>query len=160
MSLDLTLTTRKPIIRKGTGVFIREKGETRELQTIEEVRAHFPDSDISGIEVREYETNAIFDENITHNLGRMAENIYGDNYSLYTLLWRPEEKGFTKVNKCYIENISECLAYMLIHRKELEQYNPENGWGNYEGLLRFVTKLAYALSEWDGEEEITIEADR
>ena len=37
MSLDVSLYSKTPISKKGTGVFIRENGKTKEL-TIEEVR--------------------------------------------------------------------------------------------------------------------------
>lgn len=49
MSLDLYIIAPEPLVRKGTGVFIRDNGRTRELATIEEVRKHFPDVDISDI---------------------------------------------------------------------------------------------------------------
>lgn len=162
MSLDLYLSTKQKREHVGTGVFIREDGKTKELQTIEEVRAHFPDMDTSEIEERVYETNYLFDKNITHNLGKMADHVpcnEGKN-TLYHLLWRPEEHDFCKVTEQYRLMIAECLAYMLTHRTELEQYNPSNGWGSYDSLLNFVINLSKELSNWDGEEEVEIYASR
>gem|GEM_PF-6049046 len=47
MSLDLHIITPEPVIKHGTGVYVRENGQTLELKTMEEVRAHFPDKDLS-----------------------------------------------------------------------------------------------------------------
>jgi len=54
MSLDLYITSKTPIRKRGTGVYVRENGQTVELKTMEEVRSHFPDSDLSHITVQEY----------------------------------------------------------------------------------------------------------
>lgn len=34
--------------------------------------------------------------------------------------------------------------YMVMHRKELEKFNPSNGWGDYYGALKFVHNLIAA----------------
>lgn len=162
MSLYLYLKTKKKRQYVGTGVFVRENGKTRELETIEEVKAHFPDADTSEIEERVYETNCIFGQNITRNLCDMADHVPcndGKN-TLYHLLWTPDEHDFKVVTEQYRLYVAECLAYMLTHRTELEQYNPKNGWGSYEGLYNFTLKLAEALLWWDGKEEVEIYASR
>lgn len=162
MSLDLYLTSKIKRQYVGTGVFIRENGTTKELQTIEDVKAHFPDADTSEIKERMYETCEVFSKNITHNLGEMARHVLCDDglHTLYEMMWRPEEHGFDVVNEKYRMNIAECLSFMLIHRKELEQYNPENGWGSYDTLLKFVMEYSEELSRWDGEETLEIYASR
>ena len=162
MSLDLYLSTKKKREHVGTGVFIREDGKTKELQTVEEVRAHFPDMDTSEIEERVYETNYLFDKNITHNLCKMADHVpcnEGKN-TLYHLLWRPDEHGFNVVTEQYRLYVAECLCYMLTHREKLLQYNPKNGWGSFESLYNYTLKLAEALQWWDGKEEVEIYASR
>lgn len=45
MSLDISLSVIEPVIKRGTGVFIRESGKNIEL-TVEQVRVRFPDSDV------------------------------------------------------------------------------------------------------------------
>lgn len=55
MSLDLYIRSHHPVKHRGTGVFVRDNGQTRELNTIEEVKAHFPDADTSDIDIREWE---------------------------------------------------------------------------------------------------------
>lgn len=162
MSLDLYLTTKTKRQHVGTGVFIRENGKNIELQTIEEVKAHFPDIDTSNIEERMYETNELFCKSISNNLGEMARHVpcNGGKNNLYQFLWRQYEHNVTRVTEQYRECIAECLSYMLLHRSELDQYNPSNGWGSYEGLLNFVIELSKELSYWDGKEEIEIVACR
>lgn len=46
MSLDLYIYSRRPVRHQGTGVFVRDNGQTRELKTIDEVQYHFPDADL------------------------------------------------------------------------------------------------------------------
>ena len=57
MSLDLYIRSKTPVRKRGTGVYIRENGKTRELKTVAEVREYFPDADLSDIKMQEYETN-------------------------------------------------------------------------------------------------------
>lgn len=84
---------------------------------------------------------SIFTANITHNLGAMARAvvIYGgySNVTLYDILWRPEEKGYTKAS-----DIADMLGLGLVELvrfpEKYKAYNPENGWGSYEGLVAFV----------------------
>lgn len=162
MSLDLYLRSKTPRRTSGTGVFVRKNGQNVELKTIEEVKEHFPDADLSEIEERLYETCDIFDRNITHNLTTMASNVQcgSSDYDLYKLLWRPDENGFEKVTFEYRDLVSDGLAYMLSNRASLEQFNPSNGWGSYESLLNFVIEYCKALSVWDGNEEWIIHAWR
>lgn len=55
MSLDLHIISPEPVIKHGTGIYIRENGQTLELKTMEEVQAHFPDKDLSHICEFDYE---------------------------------------------------------------------------------------------------------
>ena len=75
MSLDLYLKSSKPVRHRGTGVFIRENGAKRELQTVEEVKAYFPDADLSDIHMYDYEDDTLFQLNLTHNLTEMASHV-------------------------------------------------------------------------------------
>ena len=75
MSLDLYIYSRRPVRHQGTGVFVRDNGQTRELKTIDEVRQHFPDAELSDIHVTDYEDNELFHMNLTHNLTEMASHV-------------------------------------------------------------------------------------
>ena len=56
MSLDLYIKSKTPIKKTGTGVYIRENGETRELKTKEEVKQYFPEQEV---EEKTYETDEV-----------------------------------------------------------------------------------------------------
>jgi len=161
MSLDLYIKAPKPIKKRGTGVYIRENGGNRELETMEEVRQHFPDSDLSHISEYVYETDNAWHGNITHNLNKMAMQVPVGKYTLYEILWRPEEIGYQQVNADYAKELYLGFTYLKTHRDELEKFNPENGWGNYEILLSFCSSLVRAISTLDYEsEKYTIVASR
>jgi len=90
---------------------------------------------------------SVFSQNITHNLNKMAEAVELSNgMTLYDVLWRPDEKRLTKA-----EDISELLDegwnILLSDPEKYKRYNPENGWGNYEGLCNFVYNYRNAC--WD-----------
>ena len=141
MSLDLYIISPKPIMKRGTGVFVRENGQNVELKTIEEVREHFPNSDLSHIREFEYVDEYFWHGNITHNMGKMASAVLvpGTEMSLYDLLWRPDELGFTVAGHAYYrESVLGCFLFLRRHREELLPFNPENGWGNYDQLLAFT----------------------
>lgn len=88
--------------------------------------------------------------NITHNMNMMATHVpikYSDEESmvsfvgsLYDVVWNLEEIGdgyfvdTTNMGKA----LSLGICYMIKHRMELLQYNPENGWGDYDKFLIFL----------------------
>lgn len=178
MSLDLYIKSHQPVKHRGTGVFIRDNGQTRELKTIEEVKTHFPDSDTSDIDIREWEDDELFHCNMTHNLTKMASHVpiegtdgivtlprdferdkldfKPEPLSAYNLLWHPEtnpllnnetihnkdedgEEWEIEVTHIDAELIRQaCVVHLYIksHREELSKYNPDNGWGSYDNLLK------------------------
>lgn len=157
MSLDVYLTERTPIKKKGTGVFIRKNGQTVEL-TIEEVKEKFPDAEVQE---NEFETSNVFDYNITHNLTEMA-NACG----LYEPLWRPhllksnwiatenydEEYKFEADNPSeaweIISKLKEGIEELKSNPEKYKKYNPDNGWGNYESLLKFAEEYLKACENY------------
>ena len=81
---------------------------------------------------------SIYSGNITHNLGKMATQVFLSNGdTLYDVLWRPEEVGYYKA-----EDISallhEGMVKLISSPLEYKRYNPDNGWGSYDGLVEFV----------------------
>ena len=90
---------------------------------------------------------SVYSANITHNLGAMAKEVNLSNgMTLYQVLWRPEEKGLY-----FAREISELLDegwnILLSDPEGFKKFNPENGWGSYEGLCDFVYKYRNAC--WD-----------
>ena len=101
------------------------------------------------IEIEETEWHA----NITNNMAEMAMHIPvsyqvdGETYEndLYYLVWRPEEVGIGNVcnNTVTVAGALQTgITYMISHREELLQYNPNNDWGDYDSFLEWL------LSYW------------
>lgn len=90
-------------------------------------------------------TETRFNSNITHNMTKMAMNIPiditldGINYvgTLYDFVWRPEENNACNTNKLK-DILSAGISYMIQNRLDLLKYNPENGWGSYDGFLHWL----------------------
>ena len=93
MSLDLYIISKKPVKHKGTGVWVRENGQNKELSP-EEAKERFPNNEFPEFEI---EDDEYWHNNITSNLRKMSEQCtYSNNgieYSLYRMLWHPEETG-------------------------------------------------------------------
>ncbi len=140
MSLDVYLKMETPVEKNGSGIFIRENGQTIEISR-KEWDERFPDSE-PIIMKHEPTTHYVFDYNIIHNLGAMAEKA-----EIYQYLWRPEELNITQA-KDLIESLKEGLSKLLDDHSYYKQFNPENGWGNYEGLLNFVSAYLSACIEY------------
>lgn len=103
----------------------------------------------------------VYDANITHNLGKMA-----DKAGIYEALWRPYRlcNGYIKsddYNKEYeFESKQVILAKMLIEKVEkgLKQlksnpeyyktFNSPNGFGMYEHFVPFVREYLKALKKY------------
>ena len=80
----------------------------------------------------------VFGANITHNLTEMAREA-----GIYKHLWRPDEIGITKAVQL-IEPLKAGLGILVLDPKRFKEFNPENGWGNYGGLVKFITKYLEA----------------
>jgi hypothetical protein len=104
----------------------------------------------------------VYSDNITHNLGRMAEEA-----GIYEALWRPyklrddfkdielyanDEYEFEE--KCVIKasDIIEPLEKGLTKLKEKPEYfkrfNSPNGWGMYGHFVPFVSEYLEACKEY------------
>jgi hypothetical protein len=153
MSLDVYLTTKYPVEKEFySGIFIRQGGETREISEDEWNSLH-PGTEPVRVDIPEVaETNEVFNYNITHNLGEMAGKVIVKSgpdvftITLYEVLWRPEEIGATLAEHL-IEPLEIGLGLLEADPDYYKQFNPSNGWGNYEGLVRFVTRYLVACRE-------------
>lgn len=101
-----------------------------------------------SLDITFYRENEVDDAsyNITHNMNVMAEHIPLQNgYTLYDMLWRGDEMS-PKINKAYqmTDSLIEAIKYLALHKNELIQYNPSNGWGNFDCLFDFVGRCLVA----------------
>lgn len=129
MSLDVYLTGVASS-DNGSGIFVRRNGRTEEI-TRQEWDTAFPDREpvvVAGT----YSND--FSANITHNLNTMAAAA-----GIYHHLWRPDEIGITKAGEL-IEPLTEGLALLKSDPERFRVFNPENGWGSYDGLVDFVSE--------------------
>lgn len=141
MSLDVYLTLPgEKSRREGTGIFIREGGERREI-TRTEWGERFPDREPAMVSDDE-ESDEVYWANITHNLGTMASHA-----GLYEVLWRPDEHGMTKAAHL-VAPLREGIAKLLGDPTHYQTFNPENGWGDYAGLLRFAENYLAACEQY------------
>ena len=141
MSLDVYLTTKEPQIKKASsGIFVRENGQTKEI-TQEEWNAKYPNIEPVKFQ-EETETNEVYWANITHNLNEMAMEA-----GIYEYLWRPDEIGITKAKEL-IDPLRQGLHNLKKEPERYKKFNPENGWGSYEGLVKFVDNYLNACYEY------------
>lgn len=90
--------------------------------------------------VEDYEV--VYTDNITHNLNKMAEKAL-----IYKALWRPEEISITKASEL-IDILQEGYYFLTLCPDRFKKLNPENGWGNYEGLVKFVSRYLEACRNY------------
>ena len=145
MSLDVYLKTDKEPTQYRAivdRIFIREDGQNREI-TREEWDERFPGREpVVFSPIDGHLDDYVFTSNITHNLGAMAREA-----GLYEPLWRPEEIGITHASQL-IDPLREGLTHLLAEPDRMQEFNPENGWGTYEGLIRFTAGYLAACEQW------------
>lgn len=74
----------------------------------------------------------------------------------YDELWRPEEIGI-KVAQQLIAPLRASLMRLNSSSDYFERFNPSNGWGNYQNLVKFITDYTAACIEHP---KATIEVSR
>lgn len=84
----------------------------------------------------------LYSFNITHNLNTMA-----DKAGIYEHMWRPEELGFSRAGEL-VEGLEVGLQQLQTKPDYFKTFNPENGWGTYEGLLKVVTDYLAACKHF------------
>lgn len=137
MSLDvyLTITESQVLTEK---IVIREHGQNREI-SLEEWESRYPG--VHPVTVPSSEGD-VYQDNITHNLNRMAVEA-----GLYHPLWRPEEMGIETADQL-IAPLTTGLALLESDPERFRKFNPENGWGDYEGLVSFTRRYLDAATKY------------
>ena len=121
-------------------IFVRINGRTREV-THSEWAERYPGREPVTVTLPESE-GCVYDRNITHNLGKMAAEA-----GLYEAMWRPDEQGWTHAHDL-IRPLRDGLAALQASPDHYKAFNPENGWGDYEGLLDFAASYLAACMKW------------
>lgn len=94
--------------------------------------------DVYLVELRPTE---VYNANITHNLGSMAEAA-----GIYEHLWRPGEIGITKASQL-IEPLRVGLALLESDPERFKKFDSPNGWGLYKYFVPFVRRYLKACVE-------------
>lgn len=140
MSLDVYLTTKKPVVRQHSGIFVRRDGATVEISR-EEWDDMCPGHEPTVVDSAST-THQVFERNITHNLGCMAKAA-----GVYQHLWRPEELKLMKAGEL-VEPLRAGLRCLQSDPAKFKALNPSNGWGDYEGLVAFVRAYLAACEDY------------
>lgn len=137
MSLDvyLTLPEARPVEDR---IFIRENGANREISRAE-WDARFPDRE--PVVVEAHDSVNVYSANITGNLSKMAAEA-----GLYAALWEPHLVGLFDAQQL-IPPLRDGLALLRSDPERFKQFNPSNGWGDYEALVQFVTNYLAACEQ-------------
>lgn len=85
--------------------------------------------------------STLFQWNITHNLGRMAQAA-----GVYEALWLPAEQGWKRAADL-IPSLEAGLRSLQKNPEFFRAFSPSNGWGTYEGLTEAVGKYLAACIE-------------
>lgn len=80
----------------------------------------------------------LFSKSITHNLTKMAEEA-----GIYGILWHPETNGIETASDM-IPELTEGLRKLIEDPIKFQVFNPENGWGSYNVLVKFVDEYLQA----------------
>ncbi len=140
MSLDIYL--KSPVkSESGSGIFYRENGQIREM-THAEWNEKFPNREPLVVIDDDEIGFACYSTNITHNLGRMA-----DVAGIYQIIWRPDENEITYADQL-VTPLTEGLERLKQNPEEFKKYNPDNGWGNYDGFVKFVEEYLAACIKY------------
>lgn len=140
MSLDVYLYLPGTTSPAGSGIYVREDGQTKEI-TRAEWDEKFPGREPVIVPCGD-ERECVYEANVTHNLNRMA-----DAAGIYEALWRPDEMGITKA--CDLVPLLKAgLEKLAADPEHFKTFNPTNGWGSYEGLVEFVAAYLQACERY------------
>lgn len=95
-----------------------------------------------NVHLEEMQPVTVYSANITHNLSKMADEV-----GIYKHLWRPEELGITTAQQL-IEPLKEGLLLLLSDPTRFKKFDPENKWGDYDGLVKFVRAYLFACVKY------------
>jgi hypothetical protein len=86
---------------------------------------------------------SVFDANITHNLNRMAMEA-----GIYQQVWRPEECPEIQTAKDLIPHLERGIVELRSSPEKYLAFNPENGWGDYDGFVAWLERYLAACREF------------
>jgi len=95
-----------------------------------------------GDEHTREDRDEFYQDNVTHNMTDMARAA-----DLYKCCWRPEEIGITKAEQL-IEPLRQGIERLKAEPERFKQFNPSNGWGDYDGFVAWLERYLAACIEY------------
>jgi hypothetical protein len=83
-------------------------------------------------------SDEVFQCYITHNMGKMAREA-----GISDVLWRPHENNITVASQ-WVAPLKSGIEMMRAEPERFKQFNPKNGWGNYDEFLSWLDDLLAA----------------
>lgn len=77
----------------------------------------------------------VYWSNITHNLAPMAKVL-----GIYSCLWKAEEAGIKTASQLVMP-LGQAIDDMQANPKAFIAYESENGWGTFDGFLKWLQNL-------------------
>ena len=142
MSLDVYLVIKgvQNLPTDESVILINENGQIRQI-TRDEWDERFPDRDPVTVWLRT-DDDEVYNSGITSFLDTMAAAA-----GLYEYLWTPDEIGIITAQQL-IEPLQKGLKVLLDNPIKFSRYNPDNGRGTYESLVKFVRDYLEACKEY------------
>lgn len=140
MSLDVYLQEQDATLAQSPlhAIPIRDHGQIRYI-TQDEWDKRFPGVEPWSVS---HDPITLYWANITHNLGMMAAEA-----GIYNELWHPENVGISTAHEL-IDPLMEGLSRLAKNPDHYKQFNPSNGWGDYEGLVKFIRDYIEACHKY------------
>jgi hypothetical protein len=85
----------------------------------------------------------LWENNITHNLTRLADAV-----DLYIVMWCADELGITTAKEALPILTRGLNSLVQMHPDFYNHLEPENGWGTYGGLVKFVVDYIQACVKY------------
>jgi len=92
-------------------------------------------------ELDEYDQYPRKDFHITHNLGKMADELH-----IYKCLWRPEENGFD-MGGDIVPHLMAAMEQITLFPEEYDKYDAINGWGTRSQFKDWIHDLLMTCLE-------------
>jgi len=84
----------------------------------------------------------VYDKNITYNLSTMAKEA-----GLYEAVFDPEDNMYSTASDI-IEIVRLGVSDLINRPEHFKTFNPENGWGSYDGFLGAMKELLEVCEEY------------
>lgn len=84
----------------------------------------------------------VYNTNITHNMGRMASEA-----GIYKAIWDPEGECIFRAAGVW-GDAKEGFADLITRPNHYKQFNPPNGWGDYDSFCEWLIDYMRACREY------------